>query len=132
MAGIRKINIPDDVHLVNMNTGELFDSEIGGVVSFHTILRKLLNNPQWSKSYAMLRSAAAIEKAYLEAKDGVMTLSEEDWQHLRQAVEKPEELSPSGQSIAGYGFMPGISVQLLPLLDAVMNANNSVDVAPAT
>jgi hypothetical protein len=106
---------------------------------FDFIMEKLLSNPMWSETLAMMRSQDAIHDAWQEAKDagpgGVMTLAEEDWTKLKTAVETPRSTVMTNlgvQTVVGFGLNPTFTRHLVPLLMPIVDAKTEKPKAKPT
>lgn len=91
-------------------------------ISFCEFVREnLLSLNHWGNSYPALKSAGAIDKALaeyegtkvLEGDVPVVELAEEDWERLRATLKEPPQ---------GLGLIPKAGIQLLPYMDAIMDA----------
>lgn len=83
-------------------------------LSFAEFVARLLLQPKWGSDYRHVRMAAAIERAVAEEGDQI-GLAEEDWRALKEAVEKPT-------GPAGFGYQVWALRQLLPFMDAIVEA----------
>lgn len=124
---LRYIEIPPPVTFLDPITREELMGPDGKleIWDFKLLLNKIMSNPRWTESYAAMRAQASIENALSDAKDGVMVLSEEDWLHLKNAVEMPRTqlIGTNGiQVIPGFGAHPTLGGQLLPLLVPIVEA----------
>jgi len=129
---IRYIKIPEPITLRDPASGAVAtmpgaNGEQAPVVwDFGTILAKIMSNPKWSDSLAQMRAQAAIMEAFEAAKAAeshVLELAEEDWTKLREAVETPRTLIPeTGQVVPGFGLIPSMGRQLLPLVLPIADA----------
>jgi hypothetical protein len=136
----RYIEIPSPVLLLDPSTGKSIPDDNGKDQSwdFDFAMQKLLSNPMWGESFAAMRSQDAIHDAWKNAKDGVMTVAEEDWLRLKQAVETPKTTvatNAGGQVVPGFGVHPMLARHLVPLLSAIMDARAErpkAKTAPAT
>jgi hypothetical protein len=77
-------------------------------------------NPAFNESGAGIRKSVRIEKAIGE--DGpTITLTDEDWETLKDTAENPRVRNPNDQSILTvYPFRP--AKKLFPLIDAIASA----------
>jgi hypothetical protein len=93
--------------------------------TFKDFIKHILDtNPIWGKSYKNIRSAMAIETALiLKVAGEVGTLAQEDWDLLKEAIEKPQMAGPGGQ-IEGFGYLPQVVRQLVGFMDAVVSASD--------
>ena len=114
---IKYITIPEPITLVEPTTKEPLKDEKGETkpVAFSDFIGKLLFNPMWAENYKSIKSAKAIDKAF-SAANGVVQLAEEDWKKLKDLVENPKQ---------GYGYHAAVMPQLLPFLDAIVEAKDS-------
>lgn len=124
----RYIKVPDPVVLKNPEGEPLVESDgtPKAPLTLKDIILKLMHNPLWTESYNNIRAADAINRA-VEKADGVIVLSEEDWKKLETAVQNPRTVvlgSGGSQVIVGLGYHPAIVTQVLPLLDAIVNASS--------
>lgn len=125
----RYIEIPAAVPLLDPSTGKPIPDENGKDQSwdFDFVMHKLMSNPIWGESYAAMRSQDAIHDAWKNAKDGVVTLPEEDWKRLKDTAESPRTTvsTPMGnQAMPGFGVHPMLARCLVPLLSAIVNASD--------
>lgn len=95
--------------------------KVGEPMKFADFIKLVTNNPIWAASYAAIKSMQAIEKA-LASSNGVMELAEEDWTRLKGAIETPQSTDAAGRSIPGYGIHTRFLPQLVPFMDAIMDA----------
>lgn len=117
---IKYIIVPEPIKLLDPLSKEVLTDEKGDEakpVTFADFLAKQLFTPMWGENYKNAKSARAIERA-CEASNGVIQLAEEDWKKLRDALDSPTE-TPK------YGFHPAVVRQLLPFIDAVMDAKDT-------
>lgn len=93
--------------------------------TFKDFIKHLLDtNPVWGKSYKNIRSAMAIEQALvLKVAGEVGVLAQEDWDLLKEAVEKPQMSGPGG-SVEGFGYIPQVVRQLVSFMDAIVQATD--------
>ena len=116
---IRYVIIPKPIALVDPSSKKpLLDApdKPTAPVTFSDFVGKLLFNPIWAENYKNIKSAKAVERAVDGAEPGtVATLAEEDWKKLRDIVENPK---------GGYGYHAAVMPQLLPFLDAIMEAED--------
>ena len=118
---IKYVTIPEAITLLEPTTKEPLKDEKGIVkpVTFYDFIGKQLFNPLWAENYKNIKSAKAIDKAF-SASNGVAQLAEEDWKKLKDLVENPK---------GGYGYHAAVMPQLLPFLDAIMEAKDNPPVA---
>jgi hypothetical protein len=117
---IVNMKVPDPVEIRDPDTGAVIQ-----IVSFKEFVQKaiLRANPKWGFGYAAVRSAVAIEQAMDNIQGGAVTLSEEDWGALKQAVEAPRRIDRAGNISDGFGtWLHGVIPQFMPFLDAIMKA----------
>lgn len=116
----RFIKVPEDVK-VGMVTGAGEQTTI--TFTLKEFVRHLLDtNPVWGKSYKNIRSAMSIEQALENKTVGeVAILAQDDWELLKEAIEKPQMAGPGGQQ-EGFGFIPQVVRQLATFMSAVVDA----------
>lgn len=114
---IKYVTIPEPIMLHDPVTKEELKDEKGVAKpqTFSEFIGKLLFNPMWAENYKNIKSAKAIDKAF-SVSNGVAQLAEEDWKKLKELVENPK---------GGYGYHAAVMPQLLPFLDAIMEAKDS-------
>jgi hypothetical protein len=123
----RYIKVPPPVQLTDPAGSPLIsdDGKPQKPFDLADLIQKLMHNPVWTESYPNVRSADAITKAVAGA-NGVLVLAEDDWKKLEAAVQNPRAVvfgSSGAQVVGGFGFHPVITPQILPLLDAIVNAS---------
>lgn len=132
----RYITIPEAVILRDPISRQSLKTKEGQdeTLDFAGFLNKLFSHPKWSENYLNIKSAAAIEKAFADAKDSLMVLAEEDWKKLCDAAENPRTVlihpTAGPQVQMGYGFHPTLSTQLLPLIEAIVQAKDKAPDGP--
>lgn len=124
----RYITIPEPITLKDPKTKEPLKKQDGSfdMLSFSEFLHKVMFNPMWNQTVQNIKAADAINKAFDGAKDGVMVLAEEDWKKLESAVQNPVQqliTQMGAQNQPGFGYHPTLTPQLLPLIDAVLEAH---------
>lgn len=131
------IEVPAPVVLKNPDDGTPIRNDSGGFadpITFTDFIKKLMFNPKWSESYPNIKSADSICKAVeYGLKDGVIILAEEDWLRLDDAARNPRQAVLVGGNMtvqSGYGYHPRITMQLLPLIEAVVAAKNEPPAKP--
>jgi hypothetical protein len=115
---LKYVTIPEAITLLEPTTKEPLKDEKGVVkpVTFYDFIGKLLFNPKWAENYKAIKAAKAIDKAFEKAAPKtVVQLAEEDWKRLHDLIE-----NPAGQ----YGYHAAVMPQLLPFLDAIMEASD--------
>lgn len=118
----RFIKVPEDVKVgIVTSNGEA--TEV--VFTLKEFVRHLLDtNPVWGKSYKNIRSAMSIEEALENAVAGsVVSFAQDDWELLKEAVEKPQIGGPGGTS-EGFGYIPQVVRQIVSFMDAVVKATD--------
>jgi hypothetical protein len=124
MALQRKISVPKPIRLVDPISGAS-SSGPEGTLTFRGFLDRAFQNPLWNESMknglAQLAIARAAQEAEEQGNDSFV-LSEEDWQLLEQAVQHPKTALGTGQVIFGFGYLPTMARQLIPMQDAVVRA----------
>jgi len=123
---LKYITIPAAITLLEPTTKDPLKDEKGIVkpVAFYDFIGKLLFNPKWAENYKAIKAAKAIDRAFEKTQPGaVVQLAEEDWKRLHDLVE-----NPSGQ----YGYHAAVMPQLLPFLDAIMEAGDKEPTPPTT
>lgn len=116
---IKHVTVPESILLHDPVTKEELKDEKGVAKpqTFSEFIGKLLFNPMWAENYKNIKSARAVDKAFDSAKPGtVVQLAEEDWKRLHDLIENPK---------GGYGYHAAVMPQLLPFLDAIMEAKDS-------
>jgi hypothetical protein len=129
----RYVIVPEPITLLEPTTKEPLKDEKGVVkpIAFYDFISKLLFNPKWAENYKAIKAAKAIDKefsgcindAFGKNGPGMVKLAEEDWKRLHDLVE-----NPNGQ----YGYHSAVMPQLLPFLDAIMEASDKEPTPPAT
>lgn len=113
---IKYVTIPEPITLLEPTTKEPLKDEKGETKpqKFYDFVGKMLFNPMWAESYKNIKSAKAIDKAFEKAEPGAaVQLAEEDWKKLKDLVDNPK---------GGYGYHAAVMPQLLPFLDAIIEA----------
>lgn len=113
----RYIIVPEPILLVEPATKEPLKDEQGETKpqTFADFIGKLLFNPMWAENYKNIKSAKAIDKA-VSKNEKVVQLAEEDWKKLKDVAENPK---------GSYGYHVAVMPQLLPFLDAIMEAKDA-------
>lgn len=117
----RFLKVPTDVK-VGLVTSSGETTEV--IFTLKEFVRHLLDtNPVWGKSYKNIRSAMAIEQA-LEGKiaGDLVVLAQDDWDLLKEAVEKPQMGGPAGVA-EGFGYIPQVIRQIVGFMDAIIQAS---------
>lgn len=114
---IKYVTIPEPITLVEPTTKEPLKDEKGETkpVVFSDFIGKQLFNPMWAESYKNIKSAKAIDKAFSNG-SGVVQLAEEDWKKLKDLIENPK---------GSYGYHAAVMPQLLPFLEAIVEAKDA-------
>lgn len=115
---MRYVKIPEPITLLEPTTKEPLKDEKGETKpqKFSDFIGKLLFNPMWAENYKNIKSARAIDRAFEKAEPStVVPLAEEDWKKLKDLVENPK---------GGYGYHAAVMPQLLPFLDAIIEASD--------
>lgn len=128
MAAKQKfIKVPNPILLCDPLTGAPLKDNKDEEVTFKDFVMKLMSNPIWMESYPRVRSANAIMEQ-LKLGKSVMVLDEEDWNTLKGAAENPKQLINNqftgAQTVTGYGWIPTCVPQLLPFIEAIVNASD--------
>jgi len=134
---MKTITVPNDVVLMRPHTNEPLRHDNGQPelpVTFIRFLNNLLSNPMWVESYENLKSAKSIFAAIQNMKSTAglgpikLTLEDSDWEKLKSTAMYPKMLivTPNGPVVTvGYGFHPQVSMQLLPMIEAIVNAESA-------
>lgn len=123
---ITKISIPTDIILKELLTNQPTRNSL----SFkYFVIKVLLNNPAWTQSLDAARAAANLVNQ-LHANDKEIAVDNFTYQLLCVAVKDvkywvQETNGPNGPTVAQ--FSAPIVIQLLPFVDAVLNAITSKD-----
>ena len=127
----RYMIVPEPVTFIDPNTKEPMKDKDGKAwepLTFKALIERFFSNPKWNENYKNTKSLQAIEKA-LENANGVVQLAQEDWEKLKDCAENPKTLlgqGPMGPIIqSGWGFHPSLNTQLIPLLDAIVEAKDT-------
>jgi len=136
---MRHIKVPFPITLHNPHTMKVLRKDDGTpeeVVSFRSFINNLLTNPKWVETYTNLKAASVISTAVNALFDGEeLVLPEDAWRMLSEAAMFPKQIivTPNGPVVVvGFGFHPQVSVQLIPMLDAIFNATLVPDPQEAT
>lgn len=118
---LRYVKVPENVK-VKLPSRE---GEVEAEMTFAEFVRSLLdNNPLWGKSYKNIRAGLAIEGAFKDKAPGTwVALSSDDWEMLKECIEKPQIGGPGGAT-EGFGFIPQAVRQLVPFMDSVVEATD--------
>ena len=112
---MRSIVIPPQITLRSPETGETLIA-----ISFEMILKRLMANPLWAETFKAMKSQLSIERAW-EKGENPFVIAEEDWVNLKRAAEDPR-MATGDHVVAGLGFYPQLSSQLVPYLAAIIDA----------
>ena len=119
----KKITIPAPIKFVDPATGAVIDTP-DGTFDFAAFMGKLNSNPLWAETFQAAMAQRSINAAMSTA-NGHLTISEEDWKFLETAARAPKTMivGPNGSGvIAGLGFHPSLSGQVVPFQLAIINA----------
>jgi hypothetical protein len=115
----RKIIVPSPILLTGTN------GEAAGRIAFRGFLEMVFQNPIWAETYKAAVAQHAIAEAAARAEGEEKTeivVAGEDWELLKRAVEQPRHATLTGAVMPGFGFMPAISRQILPMQRAIIEA----------
>ena len=106
---IREIQIPDPIQV------RLLDGREAAFDFGHT-LTLLLSQRSWARDYERLVALRAIRCAWADRQEGhqALRLEQAHWRHLVEVTLRPE---------GGYGLPPSVAEQILPMLDAILQAS---------
>ena len=105
---MRYITVPAPIEIFNLSTGE----STGRKISFHDFTQgTLLIDKRFGKSMKELQAALRIGRATREHDTGVIALETTDWEVLRDTAKEPSS-----------EYLPGIAVQLLAFIEAIVDA----------
>jgi len=122
------IPVPDEITFYDPITKKPMEDE-GATMSFEDLMHKVMDNPKWVDTWKLVKAGDAIMAAFEEAAEmdapRVMVLAEEDFKHLKEAIENPKVLvmtmqGPKAQP--GFGIVPRLARQLIPLCEPIMLA----------
>jgi len=115
---IKYVTVPEPIMLHDPVTKEELKDEKGVAKpqKFSDFIGKLLFNPMWAENYKNIKSAKVIDEAFSNGSE-VVQLAEEDWKKLKELIENPKQ--------TGYGYHAAVMPQLLPFLDAIMEAKDA-------
>jgi hypothetical protein len=124
----RKIVFPEPVQIRDPDSGQALTGP-EGLLDFASFLRKLFTNPLWNESWKQGMAQRSIAQAVKEAvagKASTLLIAEEDWEFLVTAAKTPRTavlVAGMGmQIIPGFGYLPSIAGQLVPMQLAIINA----------
>lgn len=124
----RYVKVPPTIVLKNPLSGESVLDAAGAPteITFKSFIHCLLSNPKWHDTYSNVKSSSAITTAVDEwIASGVIFLNQEDWEKLEEAAQNPKQVLIGQMGpviVTGYGFHPSVSPQLIPFIEAVINA----------
>lgn len=108
---MRYIPVPQAITLTDPVTGDT-----GQMITFNQfVFHTLLNDAAFGNGYDSLKVGASIRKAVNESREtGTVKLDENDWENLVNVIKYPRN---------GFvGLMPVAVAQLLPFMDAIIEA----------
>lgn len=91
-------------------------------VLFSSFVGAMLNQTRFNTGRRAAKAATAIEEAAEKSTGGALTLAEEDWELLKDAVENPSYRDPLGREQKSFPWQPWQTRQLMPYADAISNA----------
>lgn len=101
-------------------TGVVLDT-----LTFCKFLERVFQNPLWNESWKHGQAQLAISQLAQQAEEKSeesFVVSEEDWAFLEKATKFPQTAMASGHTIPGFGYIPSIARQIVPLQLAVIEA----------
>lgn len=121
---LRYIAIPAPVQFRNPDTDEPVDGP-DGQLTWEKFMRAISYNPLWVENAQAFKAQLAVFTAWDKAKaerdiGRVLVIADEDWQVLKKCIEKPNPV--------GFGWSPALARQLVPFMDAVLEAGTKVPV----
>ena len=119
----KKIVIPPPIRFIEPTTGVVLDGP-ENCLDFPAFMSRINSNPLWSESWQAAVAQRSIGTAMGDA-NGHLVISEEDWKFLETAAKNPRTmLVGAGGSgvIAGLGFHPALSGQIVHFQLAIINA----------
>jgi len=124
---MRYIKIPQEpVQLINRLTNEPL-SNYEPITFRDFVVGTLLFDPKWVTDIQSMRQANKLVESLKES-NGVLELDEGLWETLCQVAVAPRyilSLNGKNQLIRGYhGLHPLIAPQLVPFIDAILNAES--------
>jgi hypothetical protein len=124
----RKITIPSPIQIIDPESGQSVPAP-QGVLDFQAFLTKLFSNPLWNESWKHGMAQQSISRALKEAtakNEPTLMVAEEDWEFLATAAKNPRTavlIAGAGmQVISGFGYLPSVAGQIVPMQLAVINA----------
>jgi hypothetical protein len=118
MTKMMKITIPKPV--------DIFDNgKVVLSISFHDFLERVFTNPVWMESWKSGRAQLAITQSFdqaVERGEGFFVLTEEDWKVLDGAVKTPLSARQDGGVLKGFGYLPQYTRYVVPLSNAIIDA----------
>ena len=106
------ITIPEPVVLKDHLTNEPKKM----ITFFEFVQGTLLVEKRFGKSVKELQAALRIAKAFRGAESPTtVSLETQDWELLRDVAKEPEG-----------GYLPGVAVQLLPFISAIIDATDKI------
>jgi hypothetical protein len=126
----RKIIIPAPIQIVDPESGQQIPAP-QGILDFASFLTKLFTNPLWNESWKHGLAQQSIMRSFKETSaknEASFLLAEDDWEFLSTAAKTPRTsvlIAGAGmQVIAGFGFLPSVAGQIVPMQLAVINAES--------
>lgn len=113
-----KIAIPKPVDILD-------NGKVALTVRFRDFLERVFTNPVWMENWKHGRAQLAITQAVdqaLERGEDVFVVAEEDYKILDGAVKTPASVLASGAVIKGFGYLPQYARYLVPLSNAIIDA----------
>lgn len=122
------ITIPDPIILKDPDTGLVVRDEYCKevVLSFNDFLKRVFSNPCWLKYSTSIRTLSRIKNALDKCDGKHLAINITDWEMLYQSVIRPEfeimHQSAGRIVLPGFGFHPLVTIQLLPFIEAILDA----------
>ena len=118
MPKMVKITIPQPVEILD-------NGKVALTVRFQDFLERVFMNPVWMESWKHGRAQLAITQALeqaIERSEAAFVVTEEDFKILDGAVKMPASVLASGAVIKGFGYLPQYARYIVPLSNAVIEA----------
>ena len=115
---MRKIKIPPPVDIID-------GGKAVQAVTFKDFLERVFTNPMWMETWKHGRAQLSITQSFdqaVERSEDFFVVSEEDWNFLDTAAKAPLSAGPSGAVIKGFGYLPQFARYIVPLTNAIIEA----------